>query len=57
MIIQTNFERGLRLSFALCIKFNALNLFRMDFFWAAHGPGGGRGKKAPSLKSVTHILQ
>ena len=47
MIIQTNFEQGLRLSFALCIKFSALNLFRMDFFWAAHGPGGGGAKRPP----------
>ena len=33
-----------------------LTLFRMGFFGAAHGWGGG--KKAPtSLKSVTHMLQ
>ena len=48
MIIQTNAERGLRFSFALCIKFSALSLFRMDFFWAAHGRrGGGGGAKRP----------
>ena len=52
MIIQTNFEQGLRLSFALCIKFSALNLFRMDFFWAAHGPGG-EGQKG-SLPKICH---
>ena len=37
-----------------------LTLFRMGFFGAAHGwGGGGRGgqKGPPSLKSVTHILQ
>ena len=32
-----------------------LTLFRMGLFGAAHEGGGG--KKAPSLKSVTHILQ
>ena len=31
-----------------------LTLFRAGFFGAAHRSGG---KKAPSLKSVTHILQ
>ena len=32
-----------------------LTLFRMDLSGAAHGLG--KAKKAPSLKSVTHILQ
>ena len=32
-----------------------LTLFRMGFFGTAHGCGGD--KNAPSLKSVTHILQ
>ena len=32
-----------------------LTLFRMGIFGAVHG--WGRAKKAPSLKSVTHILQ
>ena len=31
-------------------------LFRMGFFGAAHGWGGGQ-KGPTSLKSVTHILQ
>ena len=35
-------------------KLNALTLFRMGFFGAAHGWGS---KKVPSLKSVIHILQ
>ena len=35
-----------------------LILFRMGFLGAAHGCGGrGRAKRAPSLESVTHILQ
>ena len=34
-----------------------LNLFRMGFFGAAHGWGGGGVKRPPSLKSVTHIQQ
>ena len=38
-----------------------LTLFRMGLFRAAHEWGeageGGEGKKAPTLKSVTHILQ
>ena len=34
----------------------SLILFRMGIFGAAHGWGGGQ-KGAPSLKSVTHILQ
>ena len=33
-----------------------LILFRMGIFGTAHGWGGG-GKKPPSLKPVTHILQ
>ena len=33
-----------------------LTLFRMSFFGADHGWGRG-GKKPPSLKSVTYILQ
>ena len=33
-----------------------LNIFRMDFFGAAHGEGGGQ-KDPHSVKSVTHILQ
>ena len=40
----------------LLIKILDLTLFRMSFFGAAHGWGGGH-KGAPSLKSVTHILQ
>ena len=37
----------------------ALTQFRMGFFRAAHGwGGGGVGQKGPpSLKSVTHILK
>ena len=31
-----------------------LTLFRMGFFGAAHGWGGGVQKGPPSLKSVTH---
>ena len=31
----------------------SLTLFRMGFFGAAHGWGGGAAKRAPSLKSVT----
>ena len=39
-------------------KWEFLTLFRMSFFGAAHGCGGGGGQKDPlSLKSVTHILQ
>ena len=39
----------------LCkFKANILALFRMDLFGATHG--WGRGKKEPSLKSVTRIL-
>ena len=37
-----------------------LTLFRMGFFGAAHGWGGGAKKDGggpPSLKSVTHIVQ
>ena len=34
-----------------------LTVFRMGFFGAAHVLGGGGGRKALSLKSVTHILQ
>ena len=32
-----------------------IDLFSMGLFKAAHGRGGG--KKSPSLKSVTYILQ
>ena len=36
----------------------SLTLFRMGFFGAAHGWGGGEGQKGPpSLKFVAHILQ
>ena len=38
------------------VKESMLALFRMGFFGAAHGWGGG-AKRPPSLKSVTHILQ
>ena len=54
MIIQTNAERGLRFSFALCIKFSALSLFRMDFFWAAHGRRGGGGGQKDPLPKICH---
>ena len=36
-------------------KVKPLTLFRMGFLGAAHGWGGGRAKRPPSLKSVTHI--
>ena len=39
------------------VKESMLALFRMGFFGAAHGWGGGGAKKPPSLKSATHILQ
>ena len=41
-----------------CICFY-LNHILMGLFGVAHGWGGGEGagKNAPSLKSVTHILQ
>ena len=35
-------------------KVKPLTLFRMGFLGAAHG-WGGRAKRPPSLKSVTHI--
>ena len=41
-------------------KASVLTLFRMGLFGAAYEwgvTGGGGGKKAPFLKSVTHILQ
>ena len=31
-----------------------LTLLRMGYFGVAHGWGGDRVKKAPSLKSITH---
>ena len=34
-----------------------LTLFMIGILGAAHGWGRGVAKKAPSLKSVTHILQ
>ena len=38
-------------------KKNSLTLFRMGFFLAAQGWGGGDQNSPPSLKSVTYILQ
>ena len=38
------------------MKFSIKDILRMGFFGAAHGWRGG-GKKAPSLKSVPHIVQ
>ena len=43
-----------------CPISHVLTLFRIGFFRAAQGwgrEGGGGGKKAPSLKSVTNIQQ
>ena len=43
---------------SLCLKaVFVLTLFGMGFFGGAHGGGGGGEVAAPSLKSVTHILQ
>ena len=56
-----NFSLLLIIASFICFKivsYVLLTLFRMGFFGAAHGwGGGGERKKAPSLKSVTHILQ
>ena len=46
---------------AQCRQYNPkinLILFKMGFFGAGHGWGGGGGvKRPPSLKPATHILQ
>ena len=47
-----------KLSVSEVVKF-ILTIFRMGFFRAAHEWwwGRGGGKKAPYLKSITHILE
>ena len=49
-------EEKIKTTKHLLMTASTLTLFRMGFFEAAHGWGGGQ--KGPlSLKSVTHILQ
>lgn len=57
---ETNlYKISIKISVAQVIfrKSPTLTLFRMGIFRAAHVLGGGGGKKAHSLKSVTHIVQ
>ena len=56
--IKGSISRSLTNSCIECSYFH-LTLYRMGLFVTAHGCGGGKtgGKKAPSLKSFTRIIQ